>query len=374
MSVASPSRNPLEEQTNRARMDAGASKPEGHGAEDNTLTAPMDVSDAAPSSTDPIAPVDEPSVSAAEAPLPMETAEEAPAAASSSAEPTTTGEDSGPASASGAASSEVAEADSAVGQTSMVDETESQSAEAAYFGADIVAAQTEGAEEMEKVLQADDAARAAAHDGEKVAPNMLRGSDVSGDSVEAKKKQLDLLLSKAQQYSNFIINAQAESEKAAAADAAAASPDASEPSRKKQKKEKKSKGRASGEAEKDIGRAGEQMQQRQVRARPRAPAARKDMRVMISPPPLAIVVRSGAWLRGGGARAATGRAAAQPLKRVQTEGLPARGPALALHAVRERPLGHPRGRCDLVTLPLTRVLPLHSSRRARASDSVSPLP
>ena len=156
-------------------MDAGASKPEGHGAEDNTLTAPMDVSDAAPSSTDPIAPVDEPSATAAEAPLPMETAEEAPAAASSSAEPTTTGEDSGPASASGAASSEVAEADSAVGQTSMVDETESQSAEAAYFGADIVAAQTEGAEEMEKVLQADDAARAAAHDGEKVAPNMLRG-------------------------------------------------------------------------------------------------------------------------------------------------------------------------------------------------------
>ena len=206
----------------------------------------MDVGDAAaPSSAEPIAPVEEPSAAAADAPLPMDTAEEAPAAASSTTEPTTTGEDSGPASASGAASSDVAEADSAVGQVSMADETESQSAEAAYFGADIVAAQTEGAEEMEKVLQADDAARAAAHDGEKVAPTMLRGQDVSGDSVEAKKKQLDLLLSKAQQYSNFIINAQAESEKAAAADAAAASPDASEPSRKKQKKEKKSKGRGS---------------------------------------------------------------------------------------------------------------------------------
>ena len=91
-------------------MDAGASKPEGHSAEDNTPTDSMDVGDAAaPSSAEPIAPVEEPSAAAADAPLPMDTAEEAPAAASSTTEPTTTGEDSGPASASGAASSDVAD-------------------------------------------------------------------------------------------------------------------------------------------------------------------------------------------------------------------------------------------------------------------------
>ena len=43
-SVASPSRNPLEEQTNRARIDAaGVSKPEGHGAEDDDGWQPLPV-------------------------------------------------------------------------------------------------------------------------------------------------------------------------------------------------------------------------------------------------------------------------------------------------------------------------------------------